>query len=178
MTISGSISLSDFTKPNLCATSCPQRCCVPPGWLRGRDHSSQQQALLPLGSHSTSGCSLLPFCFADLPATKSPSHTGHSVRACCTSSKSLEKEHPIPCPGMGSRVGSTKALAAAGDVWAGQRRGAGAAGSSEWGWALSLFLQLLLLEPPGHRLLDDLQPLCVQFLHEKQDGIQDIVLSG
>lgn len=75
-------------------------------------------------------------------------------------------------------MGSTKALAAAGDVWAGQRRGAGAAGSSERGWALSLFLQLLLLEPPGHRLLDDLQPLCVQFLHEKQDGIQDIVLSG
>lgn len=45
--------------------------------------------------------------------------------------------------------------------------------------ALSLLLQLLLpkgLEPPPHRLLDHLQSLCIQFLHEKQDGIEDVVL--
>lgn len=55
--------------------------------------------------------------------SKSPSHTGYSDRACCTSRKSPEKEHLIPAPRTGSRVGSTEALAAARDVWAGQRRG-------------------------------------------------------
>lgn len=70
--------------------------------------------------------SALVICL-QLPS-RSPRHTGYSDRACCTSRKSPEKEHPIAAPRTGSRAGSTEALAAARNVWAGQRHGAGAPG--------------------------------------------------
>lgn len=126
VTTSGNVSLSDFTKANLYGTNCPQRCSAPPGWLRARALPSHQQALLPLGSHSTPGCSPAPFCFADLPAA--PQQDTARDRACCRCRKALEKEHPIPGPRRESRAGSTETLAAARAVWAGQCRRAGAPG--------------------------------------------------
>lgn len=83
----------------------------------------------------------------------------------------------------GSAAGNTEALAVARYVWEEWCCGSGAGWCSRevCKWAPSLLLQLLLpkgLESPPHCLLDNLQTLRVQFLHEKQDGIQDIVLLG
>lgn len=104
-----------------CQTS-PNQTSVVQAALRGAVHPQMAEGQRPfqpaagsapprISQHLWQHAALFPSASLTClqPPSKSSSHTGHSIRACCTSRKSLEKEHPIPFPSMGSRGGSTEA---------------------------------------------------------------------